>query len=151
MHFHVKILGDVSKRIAESIRQRVARSHAGVAVEFNYPLDLGPDDFEAERDGLIDEIIRIIGPGITSIQVVQRQSIALTVRIRPQRPSVTMTEHGYNPYRQAEAVRHIVPIPTPCRRQTVGTGLTGWSSRPGPSSRCTTTSLTTPTSRPMDR
>jgi hypothetical protein len=106
LHFHVKILGDTSKRIAESIQEDVSRVHPEVTLDFNFPLDLGHEEFAVERASLVKEILRTISSGAP--QFVQRPSIALTVRIHPQRPSVTVTEHGYHPYRQAENLCHLV-------------------------------------------
>jgi len=49
LHFHVKILGDTTKRIVQSIKRHVASINPSVALDFSYPLDLGADALVTER------------------------------------------------------------------------------------------------------
>jgi hypothetical protein len=108
LHFHVKILGDTTKRVAESIQRQVSAANPSIALDFSYPLDLGSDALAAERANLVSEIRQIVGAGLSKIQVVRRTALGLTVRIHPRRPGVTITEHGYNPYRQAKNLRYLL-------------------------------------------
>ena len=102
LHFDVKALADVTKMVLDRVRARIEADHPDVSLGFSYALDLGQTVVPAAMHGLTSEIQRAIREGRS---FVNHDPSRVQVRIHKPRPSVTITEHSFDPYHQARELR----------------------------------------------
>ena len=105
LHFDVKIFGDTTKAILEAIEDETSERHPGVSLSFNYPEDFADEQIANERKVILGGIDFAILDGKGAYR---NEKLGLTVRIHNPRPQVVVSEHGYNPYRQAARRRFAV-------------------------------------------
>jgi hypothetical protein len=102
LHFDVKALADTTKMVLEGIERQLKADFPGTAFRFSYPLDLGKSAVADVRQDLIDGIRKAIQQGQPHLN---HAASRVHVHVYNPPPSVTTTEHSYNPYEQAKELR----------------------------------------------